>query len=151
MSILSNLIFTVTSLNDPSTTFFTSILFLILSNSNVPTSISLASTLNLLLEFSRGTLDSPPLLNYSSVQKFSLFFPYTLVFSLLLSFLSASCSYSVRPCVQILYRYNSSSLYLLPLHRDPFLVPPFPAPYPLITTIFILSIPFIGAGSVVTC
>jgi len=52
VSILSNPIFTVTSLNHPSAAFLTSIPFLIPSDSDTPTSISLASTLNLLQESS---------------------------------------------------------------------------------------------------
>ena len=74
MSILSNPIFTVISLNNSSSLAFLTLtsFFLVPSEFDIPTSI-LVSIWNLLLESSQGTLDSPPLLNCPIVQNFPLF------------------------------------------------------------------------------
>ena len=70
ISILFKPIFTIIFLSVFPSVFLTSI-FLFSSDSNILAFILIASTLYLLQESSRGTLDSPPLLNCSNVCKFS--------------------------------------------------------------------------------
>ena len=122
MSILSSPIFTVTSLNNFSSSAFltsTSFFSLILSESDTPTFISLASTLNLLLESSWGTLDSLPLLNCLSVQNFPLLSisVHIPVFCHLQFWFFPSYFYNVRQYTRIYHKCSNFSLYLLLLHR----------------------------------
>ena len=110
VSILSNPIFTVTSLNVFSPTFLTFISFLVPSDSDISAFISVANILNLLQELSQGLLSSPPLLNILFVQCC----PQIFLHLFLLSSSLFPCSYNDGPCAQNLHRHNSSSPYLSP-------------------------------------
>ena len=103
ISILSNLIFTVTSLEGFLFSFLT---YFLPSDSNAPGFISVANTLYLLWELSWEFLSSFLLLNCPNICNFPLF--YTPTSSLPLAYPSASCSCSARPCAQILHRRSSS-------------------------------------------
>ena len=113
VSILSSLIFTVTSLNVLASTFLTSFL-----DSGTSAFIPLANTLYLFGEPSWGALGSLLLLNYSKCSWSPQFFHLHILLSYSPPlFPSVLDSYNDGPCAQNLHTHNNSSLNQSPLHR----------------------------------